>query len=89
MTIDWDAVRAEVTGHLQALIRIVIVNPPGNETEAANYLAHIAAEAGILHEVVGAQPGRDNFVARLPGTGGGGPVLLLAHTDVVSVERDQ
>jgi len=39
--------------------------------------------------VVGRQPGRDNFVARLPGNGGGRPVLLLAHTDVVSVERDQ
>ncbi len=89
MTIDWEAVREEVTGHLQALIRIVTVNPPGNETEAANYLARVAAEAGIVHEVAGGQPGRDNFVARLPGNGGGRPVLLLAHTDVVGVERDQ
>lgn len=90
MTIDWEAVREEVTGHLQALIRIVTVNPPGNETEAADYLARVVSEAGIAYEVVGGQPGRDNFVARLPGTGRGGrPILLLAHTDVVSVERDQ
>ncbi len=47
MTIDWDAVRDEVTGHLQALLRIETVNPPGNETQAAEYLAGFAREAGI------------------------------------------
>lgn len=89
MAIDWDAVQDEVTGHLQALLRIETVNPPGNETEAARYLAGIAREAGIPYEIVEGQPGRGNFVARLGGSGAGRPVILLGHTDVVSVEREK
>jgi acetylornithine deacetylase/succinyl-diaminopimelate desuccinylase-like protein len=36
--VDWDAVREEATGHLQALLRIDTTNPPGNETAAAEYI---------------------------------------------------
>jgi len=96
MLIDWNSVRDEVVGHLQALLRIDTVNPPGNETAAAAYLADVARAAGIPHEFVGGVPGRDNFVARLRANGGSGgsggssagrPVILLGHTDVVGVER--
>src|SRR6478735_1486029 len=89
MTIDWHAVRDELTTHLQALLRINTVNPPGNETEAAEYLASVAREAGIPYEIVEGTPGRGNFVARLAGSGAGRPVLLLGHVDVVSVEADK
>jgi acetylornithine deacetylase/succinyl-diaminopimelate desuccinylase-like protein len=89
MAIDWDAVQGEVTGHLQALLRIETVNPPGNEIEAARYLAGVAQEAGIPFEIAEGQPGRGNFVARLTGNGSGRPVILLGHTDVVSVEREK
>jgi acetylornithine deacetylase/succinyl-diaminopimelate desuccinylase-like protein len=88
MAIDWDTVRDEVTGHLQALLRIETVNPPGNETQAADYLAGVAREAGIPHEIVEGTPGRGNFVARIKGNGAARPILLLGHTDTVSVERD-
>ncbi len=87
MAIDWNDVRAEVVGHLQALLRINTVNPPGNESEAARYLAGVAAEAGIPCELAG-EPGRDNVVARLQSTGAGRPIILLGHTDVVSVEPE-
>lgn len=86
--IDWEAVRDEVTGHLQALLRIETVNPPGNETRAAEYLAGVAREAGIPYEIVEGQPGRGNFVARIKGNGAARPILLLGHTDTVSVERE-
>ncbi|MGN6756123.1 MAG: M20/M25/M40 family metallo-hydrolase, partial [Thermomicrobiales bacterium] len=89
MTIDWSAVRDEVTRHLQALLRINTVNPPGNETAAAAYLAGMAREAGIACDIVEGAPGRGNFVARLPGSGAGRPIILLGHTDVVSVEADR
>jgi acetylornithine deacetylase/succinyl-diaminopimelate desuccinylase-like protein len=89
MTIDWTAVGDEVTRHLQALIRINTVNPPGNETEAAQYLASIAREAGIPYEIVEGTPGRGNFVARIKGNGSARPLILMGHTDVVSVEPDK
>ena len=87
MAVDWEGVRDEVVGHLQALLRIDTVSPPGNESAAAAYLAEVAREAGIPHELAGAAPGRDNVVARLAGSGAGRPVMLLGHTDVVGVER--
>src|SRR5687768_17053797 len=86
MTIDWTAVQDEVTHHLQALLRINTVNPPGNETEAAQYLASVASEAGIPYEIVEGTPGRGNFVARIKGNGTARPLILMGHTDVVSVE---
>jgi len=90
MAIDWDATRDEVTRHLQALLRINTVNPPGNETAAAEYLAGVAREAGIHHEIVAGTPGRGNFAARLAaGRPAGRPVMLLGHTDVVSVEPER
>ncbi len=89
MTINWSAVQDEVTRHLQALLRINTVNPPGNETEAAQYLASIAREAGIPYEIVEGTPGRGNFVARIRGNGAGRPLILMGHTDVVSVEPEK
>lgn len=88
MTVNWDAVRDEVAGHLQALLRINTVNPPGNETEAAAYLAGVAREAGIACEIAEGMPGRGNFAARLAGSGVARPVALLGHLDVVSVEPE-
>ena len=46
MAIDWESVQDEVTQHLQALIRCNTVNPPGNETQAAEYLAMVAQARG-------------------------------------------
>ena len=89
MTIDWNAVQDEVIRHLQALLRINTVNPPGNETEAAQYLASVAREAGIPYEIVEGTPGRGNFVARIKGSGAGRPIVLMGHTDVVSVEPEK
>lgn len=87
--IDWNALQDEVTRHLQALIRFETVNPPGNETPLAEYLAGVLRREGIAAEVVESAPGRGNLVARLRGRGHGRPLLLMAHSDVVSVERDK
>ncbi len=90
MDISWESVRDEVTGHLQRLIQFNTVNPPGNESLAANYLREIVEREGIEAKVLESTPGRGNFVARIPGTGNGRrPLMLMAHSDVVSVEPEK
>jgi acetylornithine deacetylase/succinyl-diaminopimelate desuccinylase-like protein len=74
----------ELVGHLQALIRLPTVNPPGDEILAARYVADVLAAAGLEPRVLEPFPARGNVVARLHGDGtGGGPLLLLGHLDVV------
>ncbi len=87
-SVNWDAVREEVTGHLQAMIRLNTVNPPGNESLVANYLKEQVEAAGLETQVLEAEAGRGNFVTRIKGNGNGTPLLLMAHSDVVSVEED-
>ena len=74
--------REEVTGLLQGLLRLNTVNPPGNETAAAELLRAYLASNGVPCELVARSPERANLVARLPG--GDGPTLaFLCHTDTV------
>ncbi len=76
--------------YLSDLIRLDTSNPPGNETRVAMYLKQVVEAQGIACEVLGDDPKRLNFVARLKGTGEGGrPLLMMAHSDVVPVDRKQ
>ena len=86
---DWDRVRGETVANLQRCIRIVTVNPPGNEVYLARELASILAAEGIESQLIEPSPGRAALVARLRGTGARGAVLLMAHMDVVGVEADK
>jgi acetylornithine deacetylase/succinyl-diaminopimelate desuccinylase-like protein len=72
-----------VTRLLQELIRLDTVNPPGNETRAAELLRDYLAESGVESELYAKVPERANLVARLPGSGDGASLLLLSHTDTV------
>jgi acetylornithine deacetylase/succinyl-diaminopimelate desuccinylase-like protein len=89
MSIAWHQVREETATHLQALIRFNTVNPPGNETPAATYLASVPRREGIEAQVIESAPGRGNLVARIRGEGRARPLLLMAHSDVVSVEPEK
>ena len=84
-----DSLRDEVTQLLQELIRIDTVNPPGNETAAAELLRHYLAESGVESELYAKVPERANLVARLPGRGGGPSLVLLSHTDTVVADRSE
>src|SRR5207253_7280227 len=78
-----DSLRAEVTELLQELIHLDTVNPPGNETAAAELLRDCLAESGVESELYAREPARANLVARIPGRGDGPSFLLLSHTDTV------
>ena len=74
--------REEATTLLQALLRLDTVNPPGNETRAAELLRTYLERSGVACELLARTPERANLVARIPG--GDGPSLLLTgHTDTV------
>jgi acetylornithine deacetylase/succinyl-diaminopimelate desuccinylase-like protein len=84
---DWNAVRQETVAHLQAMIRMNTVNPPGNELPVARYLDSTLRAAGIETHLFEPTPGRGALVARIRGDGSRQPVLIMAHMDVVGVER--
>jgi acetylornithine deacetylase/succinyl-diaminopimelate desuccinylase-like protein len=73
--------------YLTDLVHIDTSNPPGNETQLAQYLKQTVESFGISGELLGGDPKRMNFVARLRGSGKGRPLLLMAHSDVVPADR--
>jgi acetylornithine deacetylase/succinyl-diaminopimelate desuccinylase-like protein len=74
--------------YLLDLIRLDTTNPPGHETRVAHYLKKVADAEGIPNELLGGDPSRLNFIARLNG-GRERPLLLMAHSDVVPADRSQ
>jgi acetylornithine deacetylase/succinyl-diaminopimelate desuccinylase-like protein len=81
--VDWSRVQDETADLLATLIRIDTTNPPGHETPAAEELAARLRAEGITAEVIESSPGRGNLHARIAGSGGGRPIVLLSHLDVV------
>jgi len=77
-------VKEEVTDLLSDLIRINTTNPPGNETEAAKYLAETLERDGFNCELLESAPGRGSIITRIKGTGETPNLLLLSHLDVVA-----
>lgn len=69
---------------LQEYLRIDTTNPPGNEREAAEYLAEILEREGIESRLLTSPAGRTSLYARWESSGGDGQsVVLLHHMDVV------
>jgi len=87
--IDWKAQEAEILRHYSALVQIDSSNPPGNETLVVNYLKNVFDAEGIPAQVFALEPSRANLVARIKGNGGKRPILIMAHTDVVGVQREK
>ena len=84
---DWSSARQETLTHLQTMIRMNTVNPPGNELQVARYLDSTLKSAGIETHLFEPTPGRGALVARIKGNGSKQPVLIMGHMDVVGVER--
>lgn len=87
--VDWERTGREALDHLVELIRIDTSNPPGNETVAARYLQNVLASENISSTPYALEPERANLVARIKGNGSKRPILVMGHTDVVGVQRDQ
>ncbi len=77
-----ESLRGETVELLRELIRLDTVNPPGNETRAADLLRTYLEDNGVRCELFAKVPDRANLVARIPGRGGP-RLLLLSHTDTV------
>lgn len=80
---DFDALAAEAGALLSEYLRLPTVNPPGNETVAARWVAQVLERDGIASEIFESSPGRGNLYARLRGTGAKSALILLSHSDVV------
>jgi acetylornithine deacetylase/succinyl-diaminopimelate desuccinylase-like protein len=86
---DSETVRAETVSRLQAIIRFDTTNPPGNELPLALYLDGALREEGIETTLFKPAENRAVLIGRLRGNGTKRPVILLAHMDVVGVERER
>ncbi|MCC6392454.1 MAG: M20/M25/M40 family metallo-hydrolase [Bryobacterales bacterium] len=83
---DWRAVDEEGMRHYQALLRINTSDPPGVELPAVEYLKRVLEAEGIPARIFALDAKRPNLVARLKGSGGKRPLLIMGHTDVVNVD---
>ncbi|MDP9201379.1 MAG: M20/M25/M40 family metallo-hydrolase [Gemmatimonadota bacterium] len=79
----------ETVSRLQAIIRFDTTNPPGNELPLARYLETALREEGIETTIFEPEKNRAVLVGRIRGNGTKRPVILLAHMDVVGVERER
>lgn len=87
--IAWDRQKAEILQHYRALVQIDSSSPPGNETKVVEYLKKVLDAEGIPSKILALDPNRANLVARLKGNGTKRPLLILAHTDVVPVQKEK
>jgi acetylornithine deacetylase/succinyl-diaminopimelate desuccinylase-like protein len=80
---DWKAVEEETMRHYQSLIRF---DTTAKERPAAEYLKKVLDENGIPAQLLTLEPDRPNVLARLKGNGKKRPLLVLGHTDTVTVD---
>jgi acetylornithine deacetylase/succinyl-diaminopimelate desuccinylase-like protein len=88
--VNWPEIRAEATELLRAYVRLDTTNPPGGEEAGALLLRDTLARDGVASVLHDAGDSRVSLTARLPAThpGGGKPLVLLSHIDVVPAERE-
>lgn len=77
--------REDAVAFLRRLVQLDTVNPPGNESRAADLIEARLAPLGFEIERVGAEPGRDCLIATLRGTEGRPVLVFNGHTDVQPV----
>jgi acetylornithine deacetylase/succinyl-diaminopimelate desuccinylase-like protein len=85
--IDWEKLRPEILERYRALVQLDTT--AGHEILAVDYLKKVFDAEGIPTKTFALDPNRPNLVARLKGNGSKRPLLILAHTDVVAVQREK
>ena len=84
---DWKALEDETMRHYQAVLRLDTRNPPGNEHIVAEYVKQVLDKEGISSQIVGSDMKRPNLIARLKGNGKKRPLLIMGHSDVVTIDE--
>ncbi|BCS35516.1 hypothetical protein TBR22_A47470 [Luteitalea sp. TBR-22] len=84
-----ESVEDEALRHFQAILRLDTQNPPGNEVRVVEYLKGVLEGEGIPVEILARDPARPNLVARLKGNGAKRPLLVMGHTDTVTVDASK
>src|SRR5882672_2393055 len=85
--VDWKTLRPEILERYRSLVQIDSTS--GHETLVVDYLRKVLEAEGIPTKTFAMNPNRANLVARLKGNGSKRPLLILAHTDVVGVQREK
>lgn len=85
-----DTLTSESIRLLQGLLRCDTQSPPGNEIRAAEFIRDELARHDIPCDFLEAAPRRVSVVARLKSKNPiARPIMLMGHTDVVTVEREK
>jgi acetylornithine deacetylase/succinyl-diaminopimelate desuccinylase-like protein len=74
---------------LGRLIQTDTVNPPGNEERVQRFLKGSLSAAGFECELLSAEQGRPNLIARLRGAGDGPTLTYLGHVDTVRADPEE
>jgi len=78
-----DSLSDELIELLRGMIQRPSENPPGNESDVANFMVSKMTAFGLDAETVESKPNRVNAVGTLHGTGGKKAFLYNGHIDVV------
>jgi acetylornithine deacetylase/succinyl-diaminopimelate desuccinylase-like protein len=81
--VDWNKANEETLKHYTALVRF---DTTAKERPAAEYIKKVLDEAGIPAQMYALEADRPNVVARLKGSGKKRPLLIMGHTDTVTVD---
>lgn len=80
---DWTKANAETLEHYSALVRF---DTSAKEKAAADYIKKVLDDHGIPAQMYALEPDRPNVVARLKGNGTKRPLLIMGHTDTVTID---
>jgi acetylornithine deacetylase/succinyl-diaminopimelate desuccinylase-like protein len=90
-TTNWESIRDDAVATLSRYVQFDTTNPPGNEMEAAEWLADEVKRRGITDDITVFEPapGRGLVMARIAGSEPLKPLVLNHHIDVVPAEAAQ
>ena len=83
---DYEDLASDVRNTLKRFVEADTTSPPGNESRIVTIVKERLEAAAIPYDIMEFAAGRQNIVARLKGSGPERPMLLIAHSDVVSAE---
>jgi len=80
---DWTKANADTLTHYSAIVK---VDTTAKERLAAEYIKKVLDEHGVPAQIHALDPERPNVVARLKGNGKKRPLLIMGHTDTVTID---